>query len=185
MVVSARKNKKILRVVTQPRTPLEGTRDPTQCNKTNQLVGHSTSALTNPPHGTQSSKENQKSNNSTSKEEGQKLPNPRGNQPKDREGKKKVPTTILLFQRLRIFLYKWEPNAEDSPTYPVQSRLIYDTTKPFCNLFLSWHPTSGFPLGLLRTLQLSPSSPSQSEKSVCGCEIEKKSNTRDSGGGGS
>ena len=34
---------------------------------------------------------------------------------KEREGKKKVPTTILLFQGLRIFLYKWEPNA-DGPT---------------------------------------------------------------------
>ena len=43
--VSARKNKKILRVVTQPRIPVEGTTDPTQRNK---LVGHSTSALTNP-----------------------------------------------------------------------------------------------------------------------------------------
>ena len=58
---------------------------------------------------------------------GKKSPNPRGNQPKDREGKKKVPTTILLFPRLRIFLYKWEPNAEDYPTNPVQSRPIYGT----------------------------------------------------------
>ena len=55
----------------------------------------------------------------------------------------------------------------------VQSRPIYGTTKPCCNLFLSWRPTSGSPSGLLGTLRLSPSSPSQSEKSVCGCEIEK------------
>ena len=138
---------------------------PNTTQQTELLVGHSISALTghNPP------KENQKSNYSTSKEEGQKSPNPHRNQPKHREGKKKVPTTILLFQRLRIFLYKWEPNAEDSPTYPVQSRPIYGTIKPCCNLFLSWRPTSGSPSGLLGTLRLSPSSPFQSEKSVCGC----------------
>ena len=93
---------------------------------------------------------------------------------KTEKAKKKVPTTILLFQRLRIFLYKWEPNAEDSPTYPVQSRPIYGTAKPYCNLFLSWRPTSGSPSTLLGTLRLSLSSPSQSERSVCGFEIEKK-----------
>ena len=79
----------------------------------------------NPP------KENQKSNNSTSKVEGQKSPNPRGNQPKDREGKKKVPTTILLFQRLRIFLYKWEPNAQT--VQPTRSNLDWFMAQP--NLF--------------------------------------------------
>ena len=92
---------------------------------------------------------------------------------KTEKAKRKHQPLILLFQRLRIFLYKWEPNAEDNPTYPVQSRPIYGTTKPCCNLFLSWRPTSGSPSGLLGTLQLSPSSPSQSEKCVCGCEIEK------------
>ena len=84
-----------------------------------------------------------------SKEEGQKSPNPCGNQPKDREGKKKVPTTILFFQRLRIFLYKWEPNAVDSPTYPVQSRPIYGT-QTLLQFVFKLAPNFRFSFGLTR-----------------------------------
>ena len=84
MVVSARTNKRILRVVTPPRTPVEGTTRPNTPQQ-NELTCRSIHFSTDKPSATghNHSKENQKSNNSTSKEEGQKSPNTCGNQLND------------------------------------------------------------------------------------------------------
>ena len=102
--------KKNSRVVTQPRTSLERKTDSTQRNKTNKLVGHSTSPLIIFHTGHNPPKERSKRDNSTSKEEGQ---NPKTSVETNKR-KRKLPVLLrassLLLGTLRL-----------SPSSPSQS----------------------------------------------------------------